>query len=233
MPVGAAYDPLGPFATDSFSSLFSRLAETVIVRCGRVVATPETPVGVEPTSTGLQPVAWPSGSSVVVRWKDAVDAIDVLARNRTWSTTFAGSRAVPAHSEDVNGTTQSSPARESDPALRLRRPPCARHTRGDSRRAPGRDERPGGMPSPGVEPGLRPSEGRVRFRHTPRAGVKRWHQQGRKDSNPVREFWRLAALPGAHPYRIPSKAGGTGLRADRLRRRDAHNGSDGPAAEST
>ncbi len=26
---------------------------------------PETPVGVEPTSTGLQPVAWPSGSSVV------------------------------------------------------------------------------------------------------------------------------------------------------------------------
>ncbi len=25
---------------------------------------PETPVGIEPTSTGLQPVAWPSGSSV-------------------------------------------------------------------------------------------------------------------------------------------------------------------------
>jgi hypothetical protein len=25
----------------------------------------ETPVGVEPTSTGLQPVAWPSGSSVI------------------------------------------------------------------------------------------------------------------------------------------------------------------------
>jgi hypothetical protein len=24
----------------------------------------ETPVGIEPTSTGLQPVAWPSGSSV-------------------------------------------------------------------------------------------------------------------------------------------------------------------------
>lgn len=26
----------------------------------------ETPVGIEPTSTGLQPVAWPSGSSAVV-----------------------------------------------------------------------------------------------------------------------------------------------------------------------
>src|SRR5262245_13037266 len=25
----------------------------------------ETPVGVEPTKTGLQPVAWPSGSSVI------------------------------------------------------------------------------------------------------------------------------------------------------------------------
>ena len=26
-------------------------------------------------------------------------------------------------------------------------------------------------------------------------------QQGCKDLNPVREFWRLAALPGAHPCR--------------------------------
>lgn len=34
------------------------------------------------------------------------------------------------------------------------------------------------------------------------------NQQGRKDSNPVREFWRLAALPGAHP----SRATGGGCR---------------------
>jgi hypothetical protein len=96
---------------------------------------------------------------------------------------------------------RQSPARESDPALRLRRPPCLRHTRGEDRCRPARDERTGTMPSPGVEPGLRPSEGRVRFRHTPRAGDEISHdQQGRKDSNPVREFWRLAALPGAHPY---------------------------------
>ena len=26
----------------------------------------KTPVGIEPTSTGLQPVAWPSGSSVII-----------------------------------------------------------------------------------------------------------------------------------------------------------------------
>ena len=38
----------------------------------------------------------------------------------------------------------------------------------------------------------------MRFRHTPRARIK--DQQGRKDSNPVCEIWRLAALPGAHPF---------------------------------
>ncbi len=32
-----------------------------------VVSFEETPVGVEPTSTGLQPVAWPSGSSVIFK----------------------------------------------------------------------------------------------------------------------------------------------------------------------
>ena len=53
----------------------------------------------------------------------------VLARNRTWSSTFARSCAVPAHPEDV--LISRSPARESNPALRLRRPPCARHTRRD------------------------------------------------------------------------------------------------------
>jgi hypothetical protein len=53
---------------------------------------------------------------------------------------------------------------------------------------------------PGRPQGTRPSEGLVRFRHTPRAGGQTRHdQQGCKDSNPVHEFWRLAALPGAHP----------------------------------
>jgi hypothetical protein len=80
-----------------------------------------------------------------------------------------------------------------------------------------RRARPREMPSPGVEPGLRPSEGRVRFRHTPRADVgKMHHQQGRKDSNPVREFWRLAALPGAHPYHNPGYSAGVEPGASRF-----------------
>src|SRR5438093_5462621 len=33
-------------------------------RAPQTFGIPETPVGIEPTSTGLQPVAWPSGSSV-------------------------------------------------------------------------------------------------------------------------------------------------------------------------
>ena len=41
----------------------------------------ETPVGIEPTSTALQAAASPSGSSV---------KRSVLARSRTWSSTFAG-----------------------------------------------------------------------------------------------------------------------------------------------
>ena len=60
---------------------------------GRIIASKKTPVGVEPTWTGLQPVAVPSGSSVTL--------YSVLARSRTWSSTFAGSRANPPHSEDV------------------------------------------------------------------------------------------------------------------------------------
>ena len=54
-------------------------------------------MGVEPTWTGLQPVALPSGSSVF-RFSGnhllvATCHGSVLARNRTWSTTFAKSRA--------------------------------------------------------------------------------------------------------------------------------------------
>src|SRR5262245_59053988 len=53
----------------------------------------------------LQAAAAPSGSSVIVghtgtRSVPATFSISVLARNRTWSSTFAGSRAHPAHPED-------------------------------------------------------------------------------------------------------------------------------------
>ena len=62
----------------------------------------------------------------------------VLARNRTWSSTFAESRARPSHPEDNHrtGSTAEPPARESNPALRLRRPPCVRHTRGERAECP-------------------------------------------------------------------------------------------------
>ena len=56
-----------------------------------------------PLQTALQAVAVPSGSSVMF-------TSSVLARNRTWSTSFAGSRANPAHSED-NCLVSSAPPR--------------------------------------------------------------------------------------------------------------------------
>ena len=61
----------------------------------------------------------------------------VLARNRTRSSTFAESCARPSHPEDVeNKPVAEPPTRESNPALRLRRPPCVRHTRGESAECP-------------------------------------------------------------------------------------------------
>src|SRR6185312_14042701 len=37
---------------------------------------------------------------------------------------------------DRNRTTEKPPTRESNPALRLRRPPCVRHTRGETAKCP-------------------------------------------------------------------------------------------------
>ena len=74
----------------------------------------------------------------------------VPARNRTWSTSFAGSRANPAHSRDVLFSKYL--ARESNPVLWFRRPPCVPHTRkADCRVA-----------RPGVEPGPTASEAVMR-----------------------------------------------------------------------
>ena len=136
----------------------------------------------------------------------------VLARNRTWSSTFAGSCARPSHPEDDdrNRPAAESPTRESNPALRLRRPPCVRHTRGETVECPCQESnlvfdlrRVACRPShaKGVSRSRRPDSNR----HEPayKAGASPFghvgEEQGRKDLNPVREFWRLAALPGAHP----------------------------------
>ena len=80
----------------------------------------------------------------------------------------------------------ASPARESNPALRLRRPPCARHTRRDLYGV-----------CPRQESNLVFNLRRVACDSVTLKGPD--DQQGRKDLNPVREFWRLAALPGARP----------------------------------
>ena len=52
-------------------------------RAPQAFGVPKTPVGIEPTSTGLQPVAWPSSSSVVTK-KDRffLDPV-ILVRDRT------------------------------------------------------------------------------------------------------------------------------------------------------
>jgi hypothetical protein len=122
----------------------------------------EMPVGVEPTSTGLQPVAWPSGSSIIGKAcprqesnlaldlrrvacapshpedvsecshtiprpgvepglaasKAAVPSATLagsaLARSRTWSATFGGSRANPSHSKGYESS--SKPTAGLEPA---------------------------------------------------------------------------------------------------------------------
>ncbi len=155
-------------------------------------------------------------------WLQRRDGWNVLARSRTWSPTFAESCANPSHSEDVSLARCLAPSclavkRRVMPA-RIHPPPGNR-TRPcgfEDRRAPdtlaGNSASPHLIPPPGVEPGLRLSESRVRFRHTPRASITHrvvrqtirhtiTQQQGRKDLNPVRKFWNLPALPGAHPCR--------------------------------
>ena len=68
-------------------------ASAPLVRRHRNLASKETPVGVEPTQKLLcrQPP-----------YRLAPASISVLARNRTWTSTFAGLHAHPAHPEDGN-----------------------------------------------------------------------------------------------------------------------------------
>jgi hypothetical protein len=128
---------------------------------------------------------------------DPPSAGHVLARNRTWSPTFAKSCARPSHSEDNSWdrTTDEPPTRESNPALRLRRPPCVRHTRGETRSR---------VPLPGVEPGPRPSEGRVPS--VTRQGRDRIEAGGR-----ARTGMNLLTRQGPHRSATPAGAGAQGF----------------------
>jgi hypothetical protein len=90
-----------------------------------------------PLDAALQAAAVPSGSSV--------NCSSVLARNRTWSTSFAGSCANPAHSKDM--LLLEYLAEELNPVLRFRRPPCCpSHSQGIQ------------VARPGIEPGPTASE---------------------------------------------------------------------------
>ena len=101
----------------------------------------ETPVGVEPTLAGLQPAAWPSGSSVLLVARPGIEP----------GLRPSHGRVHPTHSQAV-------------------------------------------VPRQGIEPRLADSKSAVLVRHTRKA------QHERKDSNPVRQFWRLTTLPGAHSH---------------------------------
>ena len=109
----------------------------------------------------------------------------VLARNRTWSPTFAKSCARPSHPEDnhQNKSTGETP-RESSSALRLRRPPCVRHTRGESDSALARNRTCTST-----------FGGSRAVRHTPRAGRPR---SRRPDSNRHDPAYKAGASPFGH-----------------------------------
>ena len=173
----------------------------------------EAAAGVEPASAVLQAAGRQSQAPCVLRsslarpcprWES--NPVLDLRRVVCASVTPRGRSSIP------NCCRVPHPGIEPGPAASKAavRPP---HPRGNSR-----------VPSPGVEPGLRPSESRVPSvtrrgqersrrpgsnRHEPayKAGASPFGhvggQQGRKDLNPVREFWRLAALPGAHPCKRP------------------------------
>ena len=118
----------------------------------------------------MQAAAVPSGSSVT----------SVLARNRTWTSTFAGLHAHPAHPEDVN---LLAARRGVEPRLAVSRTAV----------------RSGTLAGCVIQyPDLDLNQGldlrRVQCKSATPSGQK--HE--REESNPVEQFWRLPAHPGAH-----------------------------------
>ena len=108
----------------------------------------------------------------------------VLARNRTWSSTFAGSCARPSHPEDLwKQACCRAPHPGIEPGLAASktavRPP---HSRGNEP-----------VPSPGVEPGLRPSGGRVPS--VTRRGRSRSRRPGSNRHEPA---YKAGASPFGH-----------------------------------
>ena len=118
----------------------------------------------------LQAAAVPSGFSVT----------SVLARNRTWTSTFAGLDAHPAHPEDIDFLAAR---RGVEPRLAVSRTAVRSGTlAGCVNQYPDLDLN--------QDLDLR----RVQCKSSTPSG----HEHEREESNPVEQFWRLPALPGAH-----------------------------------
>jgi hypothetical protein len=86
-----------------------------------------------PLETVLQTVARPSGTCVIIKLQRACPRQElnlVLDLRRVV--------CHPSHSEDAD--LRQSPTRESNPALRFRRPPCLHHTRREFLQKQGRED---------------------------------------------------------------------------------------------
>ena len=146
----------------------------------------------------------------------------VLARNRTWSSTFAGSRANPPHSEDIYITViHQRPAEESNPVLQFRGLPCSSGTLarrfqsisspsrnrtwscsfGGSRANPAHSRTIHARADDWIRTSIEPVYKTAAFLSRATSAITSKHE--REESNPVRQFWRLAALPGAHSCKGP------------------------------
>jgi hypothetical protein len=108
---------------------------------GRIIASEETPVGVEPTWTGLQPVAVPSGSSVTPLQCPRQESNPAFDFRRV-------ACVCPPHSEDSR--TFNAPPRNWTSSCSLGNCRAVRHTRRAT------------ASRPGIEPGPGPSEGPMR-----------------------------------------------------------------------
>ena len=137
-----------------------------------------------PLEAALQAAAVPSGSSA--------KSSSVLARSRTWSSTFAGSRANPPHSENMFLSSA---------------PPRNRTSSGSFDDCHARPAHPQGfvqVSRPGLEPGSGPSEGPMRSL----APSRRFQQHPDLESNQVQGFRKASCDPLHHRDRIPEPTTG-------------------------
>jgi hypothetical protein len=123
--------------------------------------------------------------------------LSVLARNRTWTATFAGLHANPAHPEDV---IVLAARRGVEPRLAVSRTAVRSGTlAGCVNQYPDLD----------LNQGL--DLRRVQCKSATPSG----HEHEREESNPVEQFWRLPALPGAHSCTLPiTTMGSQGIRRE-------------------